>query len=152
MTHADLVRRAVRWLRNTKGCSVIVTRASINTTENPDALGWTGLGQSLLVECKVSRGDFFRDQKKFFRANPDRGVGNLRWYLTPPGLVRPDEVPEGWGLLECRLAFLRTRKEAPWQNEKNRAEEIRILLARITRGPETAYFPLEPGSLPDVGL
>ena len=27
-------------------------------------------------------------------------MGNRRYYLAPKGMIRPDDLPEGWGLLE----------------------------------------------------
>ena len=53
-----------------------------------------------MIECKASRADFFADRKKPARQHPDvMGLGHGRYYMTPPNLVRADEVPEGWGLL-----------------------------------------------------
>ena len=70
------------------------------TCETPDAIGWRN-GWSMLIECKVSRSDFQRDAQKYFRqADGLHGMGSFRWYMTPPGLLRMSEVPEGWGLLE----------------------------------------------------
>ncbi|KKK54365.1 hypothetical protein LCGC14_3085490, partial [marine sediment metagenome] len=65
--------------------------------EIPDALGFASR-KSTLIECKASRSDFLSDKKKSFRQKPDEGMGCLRYYLTPPGLVDPDELPENWGL------------------------------------------------------
>ena len=134
MTHAELVERAARWLRNSRGCGVVVTRACVWTTEQPDALGWNATGASLLVECKASRADFLRDRKKPHRKYPGKGMGNYRYYLTPPGLVGLEELPEGWGLLECGPRSVRLRRRPVWVADKNRAEEIRHLLAHLRRG------------------
>ncbi len=126
-THAELVSRAVRWLKNSRGCAVVCWRARMVCTEQPDALGWTGMGWSTLVECKVSRADFRRDLEKWHRKGT--GLGNHRFYLTPPGLVRVDEVPEGWGLLECHPATVRVVREWVSRPERNFMEEIRHLVA-----------------------
>lgn len=99
--HADLVSRAVRWLRS-NGCRVTLCdpfRANVQYGEQPDAIGWRD-GLSILVEVKVSRADFLRDSKKRFRANPELGMGDWRFYLAPAGLISVDELPRGWGLLE----------------------------------------------------
>jgi hypothetical protein len=69
-----------------------------STGEQPDALGFRS-GTSCLIEVKVSRADFLSDRKKKFRKNPELGVGNWRFYLTPPGVIEIDDLPEGWGLL-----------------------------------------------------
>lgn len=99
LTHDDLVRRAVRWLRNTRGCRVVFAEIVTFAATIPDAIGWRR-EWSILVECKTSRADFFADKKK---AGHRAGytMGQERWYMTSPGLVRADEVPDGWGLLEA---------------------------------------------------
>lgn len=100
MTHAELVQRAARWLRNSRKCAVVLTEPSNAGIEIPDAIGWYGR-DSILVECKVSRGDFFADQKKFYRGeNLSRCSGHEKYYATPTGLVRAGEIPAGWGLVE----------------------------------------------------
>lgn len=69
--------------------------------EQPDALGINQVGESFLVEAKVSRADFFADQKKPWRQNPKlQGMGDFRAYITPAGLLNPDEIPYGWQLWE----------------------------------------------------
>jgi len=66
----------------------------------PDAIGWKRACHSVVVECKISRADFFADQEKPFRQKPELGLGCERFYLTPAGLLHPEELPRGWGLLE----------------------------------------------------
>lgn len=100
ITHERLVRAAKEWLRGTKHCRVVATELSCTSGETPDAIGWGYLGESILVECKTSRSDFKADQKKTHRHWG--GVGKERWYFTTRGLVRPKEVPKGWGLAEYR--------------------------------------------------
>lgn len=135
LTHGELVRRAWHWLKNSQGCSVVVTRACLAADEQPDAIGWDSRGVSVLVECKVSRGDFLRDRKKPHRLHASLGMGDRRFYLSPPGLLSPDELPEGWGLLECLPARLRRKKDSAWFGEKDRAQELRHLLAQFRREP-----------------
>lgn len=101
MTHADLVKRAARWLKGTMRCSVVICEMVSLSREIPDAIGWTS-SKSILVECKTSRSDFFNDSKKSFRRHPEYGMGDYRFYMTPPGLVTVEELPERWGLLEAR--------------------------------------------------
>lgn len=98
MTHAELVLRAARWLRNTKGCGVVLTERGVDH-EHPDAIGWRG-AWSILVECKTSRSDFLADAKKPHRIESDLGMGQERYYMTVPFLLDPLELPAGWGLLE----------------------------------------------------
>lgn len=53
-----------------------------------------------MIECKVSKADFKKDFEKLSRKNPNKRVGQVRYYLTPPGLLKPEDLPHGWGLLE----------------------------------------------------
>ena len=99
--HGYLVKRAVRWLLNTRHMGVALAEAWQCTGEQPDAIGWRFDGYSILVECKASRADFVADRRKSHRRNPNKRLGHERWYMTPPGLVCPIDVPEGWGLLEA---------------------------------------------------
>lgn len=98
LSHSDLVERAVRWLRNTARCRVVLSECG-PLYEIPDAIGWT-YQASYLIECKTSRADFFRDRHKIPRRVPSVGLGDHRLYMTPPGLIDPSELPDGWGLLE----------------------------------------------------
>jgi hypothetical protein len=101
MTHSQLVEKAVRWLRSYR-CGVVLSEQACVSGEMPDAIGWKRACHSVLVECKVTRADFLADRAKPFRLKPEQGVGMERFYLTPPGLLRPEEVQAGWGLLELR--------------------------------------------------
>lgn len=99
MTHAQLVQKAVEWLRAYR-CGVVLSEQACISGEMPDAIGWKRSCHSVLVECKISRADFLADRGKRFRQKPDTGVGCERFYLTPRRLVGVDELPVGWGLLE----------------------------------------------------
>lgn len=112
LSHRDLVGRAIAWLRGTRGCLVAYAELSTVASCVPDAIGWRTRG-SELVEVKVSRSDFRRDaMKPAHRA----GLlpGNMRWYLTPAGMLRPEEIPEGWGLVEATEARIRIVRAAPF--------------------------------------
>lgn len=127
MTHEELVCRAVRWLRSRRRCRVVVWQRTM-TWEQPDALGWTAGGASTLVECKASRADFRRDAKKPFRAFPALGMGVYRFYMAPPGLLAADEMPAGWGLLECGPRGVRVARDAVAWLDVHRLNEIQQLV------------------------
>lgn len=112
--HRDLVLRAERWLTR-QGCSVVL-RDPLRTwlPEQPDAIGWRNdSGNSLLVECKVSRADFLADRSKPFRQRPETGMGDWRFYLTPTGLIQPRDLPPGWGLLWATTRQIRAVHGVP---------------------------------------
>ena len=142
MTHDELVRRAGRWLLQTCGCAFALTELTANTStgETPDAIGWKG-GISILVECKVSRSDFLSDKKKTFRQRPEQGMGRHRYYMTTPGIIKPEDVPERWGLLYCYDNIVK-RVVAPVKGNSNywpglfeisRQAEIDLLCSALRR-------------------
>jgi len=146
MTHAQLVERAVRWLRWYR-CGVVLSEQACVSGEMPDAIGWKRANDSVLVECKITRADFLADRGKSFRQKPEQGVGSERFYLTPPALVKIEELPAGWGLLELR----RGRIEVVQAAAKNLRTapgfryEMNLLLASLRR----VEVRIEPQSITD---
>jgi hypothetical protein len=134
MTHAQLVRKAVEWLRSYR-CGVVLSEQACISGEMPDAIGWKRASHSVLVECKISRADFLADRCKSFRQKPELGVGSERLYLVPRALVRLDELPPGWGLLEYhnrRVQMLRPSRKNLRSDEGFRCE-MNLLLASLRR-------------------
>lgn len=95
-THSELVDIAEKWLL--KRCGFAFKELSTMAMEIPDAIGFRS-DTSILVECKTSRQDFLNDKKKQFRAIPSMGVGRFRYYLCEKGLIKPEELPDKWGLI-----------------------------------------------------
>jgi len=146
MTHAQLVERAVRWLR-TYRCGVVLSEQACVSGEMPDAIGWKRACHSVLVECKVTRADFLADRAKPFRQEPEKGVGSERFYLTPPGLVKLEELPAGWGLLEHRrgrIEMLRA-SETDLRTAVGFRYEMNLLLASLRR----VEVRIEPQNITD---
>ena len=146
MTHPQLVERAVRWLRLYR-CGVVLSEQACVSGEMPDAIGWKRASHSVLVECKITRPDFLADRDKPFRQKPEQGVGCERFYLTPPALVKVEELPPGWGLLEYR----RGRIDVLQPSAKNLRTatgfryEMNLLLASLRR----VEVRIEPQSITD---
>ena len=146
MTHARLVAMAVQWLRRYR-CGVVLSEQACVSGEMPDAIGWKKACHSVLVESKVSRSDFLADRCKLFRQCPENGVGCERYYLSARGLIRIEELPAGWGLLEvCGREIERVKASAKtlrsaigFQNEMN------LLLASLRR----VEIRIEPESITD---
>jgi len=134
MTHHKLVERAVEWLRR-YGCGVVLSEQSAASGETPDAIGWKRGCHSVLVECKVSRSDFLIDRQKPFRAGRGSGMGCERYYLTPKKLVRADELPAGWGLLEAagREVKLVSPATPNLRSSRGFRYEMNLLLASLRR-------------------
>ena len=155
-SHDELVARAARWLRDSRDCRIVLTEVGVcgvdTGHEIPDAIGWRSPGNSILIECKASRADFRADQQKEPRRKPWRGMGRERWYLTPPGLIQPAEIPQGWGLLWCYPRILR-RKVISSSWEFNRFAEQWLLFWQAAdaqwRLRRCAW--LEGGEIPSCG-
>jgi len=146
MTHEKLVAAAVAWLRR-YGCGVVLSEQSCANGETPDAIGWKRACHSVMVECKISRADFLADRDKAFRLKPEKGMGCERFYLAPAGMLRPKDLPQGWGLLELRNrkveqivdASTKMRSAAGFRYEMN------LLLASLRR----VEVRIEPQSITD---
>jgi hypothetical protein len=146
MTHEKLVTKAVAWLRSYR-CGIVLSEQSCASGETPDAIGWKRGCHSVIVECKISRADFFIDQEKPFRRKPEKAMGCERFYLTPTGLLDQKELPNGWGLLELRG---RTVEMVYPSSKKLRSaagfrHEMNLLLASLRR----VEVRIEPQSITD---
>lgn len=129
VSHDTLVEAAKRWLW--KEHAVVVTELT-SGMETPDAIGWNPR-LSTLIECKASRNDFRADGAKFFRRNPEHGMGMRRFYLTPANLITPDELPDRWGLLELHGRRIRTIRESGWFTECSRRREVELFVSLLRR-------------------
>jgi len=146
MTHPQLVEIAVRWLRSHR-CGVVLSEQSCSSGEMPDAIGWKRACHSVLVECKISRSDFLADREKPFRQKAHLGMGCERYYLSPAGLIRADELPTGWGLLEVRNRKVNVTRPAD-KNLRSAGgfrHEMNLLLASLRR----VEVRIEPQTLTD---
>lgn len=146
MTHAQLVAKAVRWLRSYR-CGVVLSEQACVSGEMPDAIGWKQACHSVLVECKVTRADFLADRAKPFRQKPEKGVGSERFYLTSAALVKIEELPVGWGLLELRRGHVEMMQPSA-RNLRSATGfrcEMNLLLASLRR----VEVRIEPQSITD---
>lgn len=140
--HEELVQRAEKWLRKYCGCGVVFNDNFQGLTkERPDAIGWRSGDTSILIECKASRADFLADQKKKFRIDPHLGMGGHRYYLCPPDIILPEDLPDGWRLLWCypkKICQIVGPKgnchwgRPPFEN-RNRAAEINTMYSALRR-------------------
>jgi hypothetical protein len=146
MTHEKLVAKAITWLRS-YGCGVVLSEQSCASSETPDAIGWKRGCHSVVVECKISRADFLIDLEKPFRRKPESGMGCERFYLVPAGLIRPDELPVGWGLLELRrrAVEITVASSKKLRAAKGFRYEMNLLLASLRR----VEVRIEPQSITD---
>lgn len=146
MTHEQLVTKAVEWLRRYR-CGIVLSEQACSSGEIPDAIGWKGKCHSVLIECKVSRGDFLADRQKPWRTHSETAVGAERYYLAPRGLLSPTELPPAWGLLEyhnrCVQVALKARKNQ--RTQEGFMAEMNLLLASLRR----VEVRIEPQTITD---
>ena len=146
--HARLVMHAVAWLRRHYKCGIILSEQYCATGEIPDIIAWKGFCKSVLVECKVSRADFLADAAKPFRLIPKDGMGSQRFYLAPTGIIRAEELPRHWGLLELRGRDVRMTVKpgrADLRGEVGLRKEMNLLLASLRR----VEVRIEPQTITD---
>lgn len=120
--HCELAERALVWLdgratqRGIRGCVEVILKegyvadsvamCGLQYSQQKLFVGTKRVGNEtddyvFVFESKVSRGDFFNT----FKHNNHIGnrldpVGNFHFVVTPKGMVKPEEVPGFWGLLE----------------------------------------------------
>jgi hypothetical protein len=146
--HAQLVARAVKWLRFKYGCGIVLSEQYCVSGEVPDVIGWKGFCQSVLVECKVSRSDFLADANKPFRVKSEKGLGSKRFYMAPAGMIAREELPRHWGLLECKGREIIMTVKPPRQDLRTTAglmKEMNLLLASLRR----VEVRIEPQTITD---
>lgn len=132
-THKEGVKRIAAWLNGTKRMAVVMAERVVTAcSETPDAIAWGSRGESILVEVKVSRADFHSDKAKVFRRDEDNGVGQLRYFAAPAGILKPEDMPEGWGLLAIHQYQVR-ELVAPAVKTANRVNEVAMLVSAIRR-------------------
>ena len=146
--HAQLVARAVEWLRSKFGCGIVLSEQYCAGGEVPDVIAWKGSCQSVLVECKVSRSDFLADANKPFRLKPEEGLGSKRFYMAPAGIIAREELPMHWGLLECKGREVLMTVKPGRQDLRTTAglmKEMNLLLASLRR----VEVRIEPQTITD---
>lgn len=150
ITHENLVKHGLAWLKRRK-CVLILTEMVGGARESPDVFGVNSNGTTVLIECKATRSDFLSDAKKIVRQRPNMGIGMERFYLAPKGLLNPDELPAGWGLLESdgKKAVCRKRSD---EHEHDSLAEKAALVSMVRRlnldtGKHTSLKVLSPYTL-----
>ncbi len=146
--HGQLIARAVEWLRRHYKCGIILSEQYCATGEVPDVIAWKGRSKSVLVECKVSRADFLADAAKPFRQKPEDGMGSQRFYMAPAGVIRAEELPKHWGLLELRAREVRMTVKpgrADLRSAVGLMKEMNLLLASLRR----VEVRIEPQTITD---
>jgi hypothetical protein len=134
MTHVRLIQLAEAWLRRSR-CGIVLSEQGCSSGEMPDAIGWKGKNHSIVIECKISRGDFLADAGKPWRRNPEIALGCERYFAAPKGMLRAEEMPDGWGLLETQGRELTVAKKSKrkLRQPEGLMNEMNLLLASLRR-------------------
>ena len=149
MTHPALVELAVRWLRTSYRCGIILSEQACCSGEVPDVIAWKARCRSVLVECKVTRADFLADGDKPWRLDPRNALGCERFYMAPAWLIAAAELPPGWGLLEVRgrkvEIAVACNKRKSLRTPEGLLNEMNLLLASLRR----VEIRIEPQTITD---
>lgn len=149
-THRQLCEIGAKLLKrpasaNGHGCHFALIEAACYR-ENPDVIGfrhgtqtWREIDDkpylcgydvgTVLLEAKTSRADFLADKNKPHRINPETGIGKWRYFICPVDLIKPEELPEKWGLIyvkpsgHCKYikGAMAVPKESDWNGKKYRS-------------------------------
>jgi len=148
LEHDVLCLRAAKFLKS-NGFSIVFDdrfQAATGAGELPDAIGFRN-GVSCLIEAKVSRADFLADKKKHFRKSPEFGMGDWRFYICPPSLIKVEELPEGWGLLYAHNKIIKKVHGFPpntqWSNKPfgaNKQAECDFMYSALRRLSIRGHF------------
>lgn len=135
-SHRRLCEVAAKWLRRPGrirpvSCPYVAVELVTAHEETPDVFGWC-YWTTVLIEVKTTRSDFFADKKKPFRIITEQGIGSFRYYCCPEGLIKPEEVPEQWGLLYEKEGKIQVIVDADSQT-KNASAEFGILASILRR-------------------
>lgn len=92
---------------------------------------------STVIEVKTTHSDFINDKKKYARSEQaekcKQQLGNYRYYLCPEGVIKPDELPEGWGLLTWNGKKISKTVPAPKCFETDHKYDMFVLCSIIAR-------------------
>lgn len=137
--HYNLCQKGAKWLRSRKHVEMcegqwkyVAVEVCVCGCENPDIWAFNGWS-TLVVEVKTSRSDFLNDKKKpWHQAGMEYTLaGNYRYYLTPKGLLKEEDLPQGVGLLEFDGKNIVRKVRAVRHEISNHADGI--IMASILR-------------------
>lgn len=167
--HIELARRALVWLetkatgRGIKGCEevilddgYVVDCAALSGLQMAHERNFVGRHKergfdeaaddyAFLFESKVSRSDFFNTFKRGnHRGDRMQPKGNFHFVVTQRGLLKPEEVPGFWGLLEQSGAGLRVAKMPAYQPlETVKLYELGYLILRSIKYGKFSIYEAE---------
>jgi len=147
MSHDELCMVAGKWLKkngvidyahsldNKRQIPLVTVKNHLMyNSEHPDVIGFsTDSHYTVVIEVKVSRADFIADSHKSHRVNI--GMGRLKYFCCPDGMIKPEELHQDWGLLYLRDGKIVLIKESPDSLFVSTSSE-RYLLGYYLRFPD----------------
>ncbi len=100
-----------------------------------------GKYRAIAFEIKISRSDFTRELKRPEKRAFAEKVAEECFFACPAGLVKPDEVPEGWGLIVATKAGLKVLKHAQQRKVEPWPKDFIYALARRAADPKPRAVP-----------
>lgn len=120
MTHFELCKITAQRFANDKTMALYeVTMLGI---ERPDVLVFDSSAHTDLYEIKMSRSDFLADKYKLARKHPQ--FGDKRYYVCYGDFIKPEELPEGWGLYHYKNNKFYKIKDSRYFNKGSAASDI----------------------------
>ncbi len=141
ISHQQLVEIAYKWVLKNGSCGFAAKEIGTISSEIPDVIGFVSGSHSVLIECKASRSDFLKDKHKLFRQDGS-GMGLFRIYCCPVGIIKPEDLPEKWGLIhitdekqpiEIVNPLRQENKYINWTFSKNDIAERAIMYSMLRR-------------------
>lgn len=140
--HGELLKAGIMFLRS-HGFPIAAPLTDFGIGE-PDIIGFNH-ELSTVIDIRTKRSDFLR-RRLALQEQTDTALGNVRFFLTPMRMVRRDELPEGWLLLEYTGATIFPYDFRPenhigvvlyshpeWRHESDAATERNILYSVANR-------------------
>lgn len=118
VTSADVcMALKLRYPRESHALMFEVAPTTGGGTRYADAVAvglWRSHGHGIEgIEVKVSRADFLNEMKQPEKSQPVFQFCNRWWLACPKDMVKPEELPPTWGLLELCAGALRQKVKAP---------------------------------------
>lgn len=135
--HYKLCCKGAEWLMKKPWAGIKYTAVELicQGLEQTDVYGTNGF-DSYIIEVKTNRSDFVNDLKKKVRREQFKKyqTGNWRYYLAPKGIIKIDQLPEKWGLIEYDIEndTMCLTREAEYQTCNNFGD-ITILCSIMRR-------------------
>lgn len=98
--------------------------------------------RSIAYEIKASRSDFGNELHNPRKRGLAESVAHECYFVVPHGLIVPDEVPEGWGLIYADRGGLKTAKRAMQRTSVEWPVPFVASLARRVADPPQRSAPI----------